>query len=289
LEMEDSMKPILISLCLVFMIVGLCPASQTVVAGEQTDLRGIGQTPGPTSPGYRPGPVSQEAERAYGFELNGQGKIRLVFENRASPQLQIQGYISGSAQLALIMGCLVATGAGLVFVAPLATVPAAIGPLANAGAGATAVGVASGEAWTIDSLIGKSRAAVLWEAVNSIDLPALLLEALLRHLGASELSREETAGEFDVALEQYGFSSFGDGKVCYSMRLRMVLKMPGREDIEDTILMERGAAGEDMPPPYCTSLGRLLEDEGRLARRTIEESGEIAAAIIAHRAKEGNP
>jgi hypothetical protein len=228
-------------------------------------------------------PAARE-EIVQGFTLKGAGNVRLIVKSAVSPTLQIASYTTGAEQMTFVIGCLIATGAGLVFVAPLATVPAAVGPLANTGAGAAATGVATGEAWSMDSLLGGSRARILKEVVTSVDLVASIRGALARFLRVREMSAEEAKGELEVAIMGYGFQTSREAnEACSFIDIHTLLRMPDSEQQEERVLLGQGAAGDDIPPPYCTGLKRFLENDGSLARQAMIESAEIAAAVIEHR------
>lgn len=224
-----------------------------------------------------------------GFTVKDAGNVRLIVKSAVSPTLQIISYTTGAEQMTFLMGCLIATGAGLAFVAPLATVPAAVGPLANAGAGAGAVGVAAGESWSIDSLLGGSRAKVLREAVASVDLVADLQGALERFLGVRQMTAGVTKGELEVVVAGYGFQTSQADEACCFIDVRTLLRIPGSDQKEDRVLLGQDALGFDIPPAHCTGLKRFLENNGALARQAMTESAEIAAAVIVQRLHRRQP
>lgn len=223
-------------------------------------------------------------ETVRGFTLKDAGNVRLVVKSNVSPTLQITSYTSGTEQLTFVVGCLIATGAGLAFVAPLATVPAAVGPIANTGTGAAAAGVATGEAWSLDSLLGGARAGILKKAVASVDLVDSLRDSLDRFLGVKDMAAEETKGELEVVITGYGFQTSKEAnEACCFLDVHTLLRLPDGEEKEDGVFLGQGAVGDDIPPPYCTGLTRFLENGGSLARQAMIESAEIAAAVIEHR------
>lgn len=227
--------------------------------------------------------------RINGFTLKGTGAVRLVVRSEVSPTLQIASYTTGAEKMAFIVGCLVATGTGLVFVAPLATVPAIVGPLANAAAGTAAAGVATGEAFSIDYLLGEGRAKVMNEAVSSVDMVAALESSLEHFLSVGKIKGEDANGEMQVIIAGYGFHTVNNNEVCSFMDVRTELKMAGSDPIGDQILLGWNSKDEDIPTPYCTTLKRFLEEDGLLARQTLQENVEIAAAIIAKRLQRNQP
>lgn len=221
------------------------------------------------------------------FSLNDTDSIQLVVNNATSPTLQIAHYTTGPEQLNLVVGSLIATGAGLVFVAPLATVPAAVGPLANTAAGAGATGVALGEAKGIDSLLGRGRAKIFKDVVTSIDLTAILKDSLERFLNTHEESRERTSGKLEVTLAGYGFKTSQGDDVCCFIDVLTSLDIPEHISTKDRVLIGWDVVGDDIPPAYCTGLKRFLDQDGLLARQAFRESAEIAAAVIAQRLRKG--
>jgi hypothetical protein len=229
--------------------------------------------------------VDGEGKEVRGFTLNAIGSVRLVVKSTVSPTLQISSYSTGSEKMILVIGALVATGAGLAFVAPLATVPAVVGPLANTAAGAAATGVSVGEASGIDYLLGHGRAGVMKEVVASVDMAAALQGSLERFLTAQDMQAGKTRGELDVVVAGYGFHTARDkdDEVCSFMDVLTTLNMEGKDPVEDKILLGWNVKDDDIPPPYCTSLKRLLEKDGLRARQSLIENAEIAAAVIAKR------
>jgi len=227
--------------------------------------------------------------RIKGFTLKETGTVRLVVRSAVSPTLQISSYSTGAEKMAFIVGCLVATGAGLVFVAPLATVPAAVGPLANAAAGTAAVGVSTGEAFSIDYLLGQGRARVMKEAVSTVDMVAALESSLEHFLYIRKIKGEDTKGEMEVIIAGHGFHAVNNNEVCSFMDVRTELKITGKDPIGDKILLGWNSKDDDIPTPYCTTLKRFLEEDGFLARQTLQENAEIAAAIIANRLQRNQP
>lgn len=219
------------------------------------------------------------------FDLPGVGEVRLRVHCEAAPLLKIASYTTGAEQLTFVVGCLVGTGAGLAFVAPLATVPAAVGPLANTAAGAGATAVAGGEAWSLDSLLGGARARVMRRVVASFDPAAELRAALGRYLGARPEPMAGAVAELEVAVAGYGFQTSLPDEACCYLDVRTTLRIGDGTPSEDRMLLGWGSAGADLPPAYCTTLKRFLEQDGRLARQTLMESTEIAAAVIARRLK----
>jgi len=224
-----------------------------------------------------------DKETVKSFTLMGTVNVRLSVKSSVAPTLQIASYTTGGEQIAFVTTCLIATGAGLVFVAPLATVPAAIGPMANTAAGAAATGAAAGEAWSIDRLLGGSRAKILKEAVASVNLVASLQNALERFLRVEDMPAGETQAELNVVIDGYGFQSSQADEICCFIDVRTFLRLPGSDCREDRIFVGQGAEGDDIPPAYCTKLKRFLENKGSPARQAMEDSTEIAAAVIAQR------
>lgn len=250
-------------------------------------------TPDPTHVEVPVTPLANAADQAVpvarqgvllGFNLNEVGNIHLQVKSDVSPTLQIASYTTGREQMTLLVGCLVATGAGLVFVAPLATVPAAVGPLANTMAGAGASAVAVGEAWSLDSLLGSGRIKLLKDVVTSVDLVAGLQGALERFLGARDMALQEMQGGLDVVIAGYGFQTAKDGETCCFIDVRTLLKIPGCDQQEDRVFLGAEEPREpDLPPAYCTDLQRFLDEDGALARQALTDNAEIAAAVIAQR------
>lgn len=238
---------------------------------------------GPEAPEADGGPGS--APRLEIFDLPGVGEVRLRVHCAAVPLLQIASYTTGAEQLTFVVGCLVGTGAGLAFVAPLATVPAAVGPLANTAAGAGATAVAVGEAWSLDTLLGGSRARVMRRVVTSFDPAVELRAALGRFLKARPASGGVTGGELEAAVAGYGFQTSLPGEACCFLDVRTILRVGDGAPREDRVLLGWGSAGADLPPAHCTTLKRFLARDGRLARQALLESTEIAAAVIARRLK----
>jgi len=237
-------------------------------------------------------PVVEGAETwVKGFTLDGAGNVRLVVKSTVSPTLRISNYSTGSEKMILVVGCLVATGAGLAFVAPLATVPAAVGPFANTAAGAAAAGVSAGEASGIDYLLGRGRASAMKEIVASVDMAAVLQGSLERFLKAQDIQAGNARGELEVTIAGYGFytAKAKDDEVCSFMDVCTTLKVAGRDPVEDKILLGWNVKDDDIPPPYCTSLKRLLEKDGLLARQSLLENAEISAAVIAKRLQKRLP
>jgi len=228
-------------------------------------------------------------ERIRGFSLKEAGNVRLIVKSAVSPTLKISSYSTGSEKMMFIIGCLVATGAGLVFVAPLATVPAVVGPLANAAAGTAAVGVSAGEAFGIDYLLGHSRARVMKEAVASVNMVAALQGSLEQFLAVRDMKAGDTRSELEVIIAGYGFHTAPNDEACSFIDVRTILKVSGRDPIEDKILLGWTLKDDDIPPPYCTALKRFMEKEGLLARQAMLENAEIAAAVIAKRLQRRQP
>jgi hypothetical protein len=263
----------------------LCAAILLWLVSSQAALGEMPADPAGTETraAVREEPAASE-ESVRGFKTQSDVNVRLIVENAVSPTLQIARYTTGTETMTFMMGCLIATGAGLVFVAPIATVPAAVGPLANAGAGTAAAGVAAGEAWSIDSLLGGSRAKVLRDVVASVDMEAHLRSALERFLKARDMARKDAKGELEVIITGYGFQTSKEADdACNFIDVRTLLRKPGREQVEDRVFVGQGAEGDDIPPPHCTKLKRFLENDGSLARQTLIESAEIAAAVIVQR------
>jgi hypothetical protein len=227
--------------------------------------------------------------RIKGFTLKETGTVRLAVRSAVSPTLQISSYSTGAEKMAFIVGCLVATGTGLAFVAPLATVPAAVGPLANAAAGTTAVGVSMGEAFSLDYLLGQGRARVMKEAVSSVDMVAALESSLERFLSIGKIKGEDAKGGMEVIIAGYGFHMVNNDEVCSFIDVRTELKVTGNDPIRDQILLGWNSKDDDIPTPYCTTLKRFLEEDGLLARQTLQENTEIAAAIITKRLQRNKP
>jgi hypothetical protein len=228
-------------------------------------------------------------EMVRGFTLKGAGNIRLIVKSEVSPTLEIVSYTTGAEQMTFLVGSLIATGAGLVFVAPLTMVPAAVGPLANTGAGAGAAGVATGESWGIGSLLGGSRARILREVVSSVDLVANLQSALERFLRVKHIAAGDTKGELEVVIAGYGFQTSQASEACCFIDVRTFLRTTDIDQKEDRVLLGWGAEGEDIPPAHCTGLKRFLENDGILARQAMTESAEIAAAVIVQRLHRRQP
>ena len=234
--------------------------------------------------------AQEPQELVKGFSLKGTGNFRLLVENAVAPTLKIASYTTGGERMTFIMGCLIATGAGLVFVAPLATVPAVIGPPANAAAGAAATGVAAGEAWSIDSFLGGSRAKVFREVVSSVDMKAHLKGSLERFLKVRDMPAEDAKGMMEVIITGYGFQTSREhNEACCFIDVHTLLREPDRDQITDRVFIGQGAEGDDLPPPHCTDLKRFLENDGSLARQAMIESAEIAAGVISHRLQRRQP
>ena len=131
------------------------------------------------------------------------------------------------------------------------------------------------------------RRAMIAESLAEVDFPSLTQTALRHRLKAeAAVSEETTERRVRVVVLGYGFMGDQGEKACSFLHAQIRLDLPGHDTQEDEVFIEPYRRSDDAPPAYCTRAKRLFANNSELARRTLTESAEILAAIIARRLEE---
>lgn len=133
----------------------------------------------------------------------------------------------------------------------------------------------------------RHRQSLIAESVAKVDFPRLTQMALRRRLKAAEAVPDETTERrVEVVILGYGFSGHQGENACSFLHALIRLDLPGHDTQEDQIFIEPFRRSDDAPPAYCTLEKKLFANDGELARKTLTESAEILAAIVARRLEE---
>jgi len=136
--------------------------------------------------------------------------------------------------------------------------------------------------------IEAGRRSVMERALLEVDFPRLTRESITRRVGARLTATVEAAERrAEVIVLGYGFTKRGTSDACSFATAVLRVEADGRPAIEERIAIGGLDQSADAPPPFCTGIKRLLEDDGRLARRTLAESAEVIGAIVARRLERG--
>lgn len=132
--------------------------------------------------------------------------------------------------------------------------------------------------------IEAGRRSVMERALREVDFPRLTRDSITRRVGARLTATREAAEQrAEVIVLGYGFTKRGTSDACSFATAVLRVEADGRPAIEERIAIGGLDPSADAPPPFCTGIKRLVEDDARLARRTLAESAEVIGAIVARR------
>ncbi|MDH3288911.1 MAG: hypothetical protein OEP48_14480 [Betaproteobacteria bacterium] len=161
--------------------------------------------------------------------------------------------------------------------AGLAAVPVAL-------AHATYLGVGIEATVVTHEGIEAGRRSTMERALVETDVARLTRESIARRIGARLTEPGEPAEQqADVIVLGYGFTQHGASDACSFATVVLRKHTEHGPATEERIAIDGSAQTADAPPPFCTRIKRLLEDDARLARRALAESAEIIGAIAARR------
>ena len=108
-----------------------------------------------------------------------------------------------------------------------------------------------------------------------------LLQSELAHQFPGKVSQTL---EVQVLILGYGlFSSLGRDELWFHCDAQIQVKKAERVVFEDAVIWQAQQRSDDVPPPRFAKLSEFAGHDGKLARDTFIEAGEVLAAVIAGR------
>ena len=136
--------------------------------------------------------------------------------------------------------------------------------------------------------IEAGRRSVMERALLEVDFPRLTRDSITRRAGARLTATGEAAEQrAEVIVLGYGFTKRGTSDACSFATAVLRVEADDHPAIEERIAIGGLDQSPDAPPPFCSGIKRLLQDDARLARRTLAESAEVIGAIVARRLERG--
>jgi len=171
-------------------------------------------------------------------------------------------------------------GAGLTAVGAGVTL---LNPLAGA---AVVGGVILTPALAIMGVMNASTRKAIITALQEVDFPRRLQDAIQSRLAASATGRTDHTMKLEVLVQGYGFFDGGGPEgldYCFSFDGELTVTAADGVLYQERVFMEPYKRSLDVPPPRCTRFDKFGEDDGRLGRETLEEASEVMAAVIVRR------
>jgi len=210
-----------------------------------------------------------------GLDILREGPIAAEVRVAQAAELENLGRITSNEAMAFLMGGMVLIGGGFGAAGlPLLLADLAFfGFLAAAAAGAPA--------------LEGHRQSIIAESVAKVDFPSLAQTALRRRLKAEAGALDETnERRVEVVVLGYGFIGQHGENACGFLHAQLRLDLPGYDTQVDEVFIDPYRRSDDAPPAYCAPEKRMFANDGELAQRTLSESAEILAAIVARRLEE---
>lgn len=211
------------------------------------------------------------------MEIINTGKgnnFTLTVTGPTNADIKVASYMTDGEVVGLILFSLIGSGAtfGALALPLLAADATGLGVLFSSGTG-----------------IESYRASVLKEALTTRNFVELTEKALKRRLGVlvQQPNAPPAETELEVKILNYGLFPDDSGDACFIADIVILLKQPGCDVHKDWIIIEPRRRSDDAPPAFCTHAKRFYEDSGALARKTVTETAEIIASILARRIKNG--
>lgn len=138
--------------------------------------------------------------------------------------------------------------------------------------------------------LNSQQRAVLTKALVEANFPQRVGDSLHSRLVGSQPG----AGggpRLEVLILGYGLFSDvpGSPSLCWTADAEVrVVTAEDQAIFRDDLFWGPYRRSEDVPPPQCASLQEFAAEDGKLARRTFSEAGEILGAVIARRLR-GKP
>ena len=173
-------------------------------------------------------------------------------------------------------------GGGVATVGILATMAY---PMAQ---GAAVGGILLGPTFLVMGVVNDAHMKAIKAAMSDVDLPARLQSTaqsrLARRLGGD--LRPDCRVE--IMILHYGLIDDGHtGQLSFTFDAEVRIVVTGTVVFSDKFLMGPFRRSDDVPPPHRATFGEFGRDGGDLTRRTLEDSTEVIAAVIAARLEGG--
>jgi hypothetical protein len=146
-------------------------------------------------------------------------------------------------------------------------------------------------AFTALGIMNHRQRSALVRSMDETDFPNKLENLLQSEFARRFPGQVTTSPEVQVLILGYGLFSSGyslssapdQDEFCFYCDAQIQVKKNGRTLFEDSITWRARERSDDLPPPRLARLSEFAAHDGRLARDTFIEAGEVMAAIIAKR------
>ncbi len=118
--------------------------------------------------------------------------------------------------------------------------------------------------------------------LKTVDFSKLTHDAVIDLLGEKKESTQDDP-RLTILILVYGFTQKFADIICFSVDAQVDLHFNGEEIYKDFIYIEPYLRSADAPPPHCATVGEFAENQGALAKQTIDDFSVILANIVAHR------
>lgn len=223
-------------------------------------------------------PLQSVVTRSEGLAALREGPVTIEVRMAQPADAKSLGYLTETEAMTAVMAwpLLIGATAGLA-AAPILLAYAAYFVVGIPGTYVTGEGIES------------SRRSVMERALKDTDFPRLMRESLERRVKFTLANASEpTDRRLEIVVLGYGFTKRGESDACSFATAAIRGRVADRVVLEDSVVIGGAGAAPDTPPAYCTGIKRLLEDDARLARRTLAETAEIVGAIVARRLEAGS-